>query len=60
MLHETIFQKGCAWRAQAVLKSVEFHANGDIMKSGTMAFLTSSGIIEIRFQFQRGRMIIYE
>lgn len=55
-----IFPKGMRLSGTSQLKEIEFHGNGDILKSGTMAFLTSSGIIEIRFQFQRGRMIIYE
>ncbi|MBO0586438.1 prepilin-type N-terminal cleavage/methylation domain-containing protein [Sporosarcina sp. E16_8] len=55
-----VLPKGMRLSATSQLKGIEFHGNGDILKSGTMAFLTSSGIIEIRFQFQRGRMIIYE
>jgi len=54
------FPKGMRLVGTSQLKEIEFHGNGDILKSGTMAFLTSSGIIEIRFQFQRGRMMIYE
>ncbi|WP_342505183.1 type II secretion system protein [Sporosarcina sp. FSL K6-2383] len=42
------------------MKEVSFHANGNIMNSGTLVLETSSGLTEIRFQFQRGRMIIYE
>ncbi len=56
----TVLPKGMRLSATSQLKVIEFHGNGDILKSGTMAFLTSSGRIEIRFQFQRGRMIIYE
>ncbi|MEK4403127.1 prepilin-type N-terminal cleavage/methylation domain-containing protein [Sporosarcina sp. FSL K6-6792] len=55
-----VFPKGMRLAGTSQLKAIEFRGNGDILKSGTMAFLTSSGIIEIRFQFQRGRMIIYE
>ncbi len=55
-----VFPKGMYLVISSQLKAVEFHANGDIVKSGTIALSTSSGIIEIRFQFQRGRMIIYE
>ena len=55
-----VLPKGMRLSATSQLKAIEFHGNGDILKSGTMAFLTSSGLIEIRFQFQRGRMIIYE
>lgn len=42
------------------MDSVEFHGNGDIIKSGTLVLKTSSGFTEIRFQFQRGRMVVYE
>ncbi len=59
-LHRNVFPKGMRLASSSQLKAIEFDGNGDILKSGTMAFLTSSGIIEIRFQFQRGRMIIYE
>jgi len=55
-----VLPKGMRLSATSQLKAIEFHGNGDILKSGTMAFVTSSGLIEIRFQFQRGRMIIYE
>lgn len=55
-----VFPEGMRLVTSSQLKEIEFHGNGDIVKSGTMAFLTSSGLIEIRFQFQRGRMIIYE
>jgi competence protein ComGD len=55
-----VLPKGMRLSASSQLKVIEFDGNGDIKKSGTMAFLTSSGRIEIRFQFQRGRMLIYE
>lgn len=57
---QNVFPKGMRLASSSQLKSINFDGNGDILKSGTMAFLTSSGIIEIRFQFQRGRMIIHE
>ena len=38
-----VFPKGMRLASYSQLKVVEFHGNGDIMKSGTMAFLTSSG-----------------
>jgi competence protein ComGD len=55
-----LFPEGMRLVSSSQLKTVEFHANGDIVRSGTIALVTSSGLIEIRFQFQRGRMIIYE
>ena len=55
-----VFPDGMRLVSTSQLKAVDFHANGDIVRTGTMALLTSSGLIEIRFQFQRGRMIIYE
>lgn len=55
-----LFPEGMRLLSSSQLKAVEFHANGDIVRSGTIALVTSSGLIEIRFQFQRGRMIIYE
>lgn len=55
-----VFPDGMQLVMSSHLKTIEFGGNGDILKPGTMAFLTSSGHVEIRFQFQRGRMIIYE
>ncbi|WP_186670581.1 type II secretion system protein [Sporosarcina sp. BP05] len=57
---QNVFPKGMRLASSSQLKSIKFDGNGDILKPGTMAFFTSSGIIEIRFQFQRGRMIIHE
>ncbi len=56
----TVFPKGMRLADSSPMKTVEFHANGDIIKSGTLTLETSSGLTQIRFQFQRGRMIIYE
>lgn len=56
----TNFPAGMNLVSSSRMQEVEFHANGDIIKSGTLALKTSSGLREIRFQFQRGRMIIYE
>lgn len=55
----TRFPDGLRLASSSRLKSVEFHANGNIIHSGTLTLLTSSGPMEIRLQFQRGRMIIY-
>lgn len=56
----TRFPEGMRLASSSQLKSVEFHANGNIIHSGTLTFLTSTGLTDIRLQFQRGRMIIYE
>lgn len=42
------------------LKTISFMENGNMYKTGTMNFETSTGSKKIRFQFQRGRMLIYE
>ena len=57
---ELALPDGMRLASSSRLKAVEFHANGNIINSGTLTFLTSSGLTEIRLQFQRGRMIIYE
>ncbi|MBE1553760.1 hypothetical protein [Sporosarcina limicola] len=56
----TTLPKGMKVADTSRMKVVEFHATGNIVKSGTLTLETSSGLTEIRFQFQRGRMIIYE
>lgn len=56
----TVFPEGMKYVGTSQLKEVEFHANGNIVHSGTIVLERSTGPIEIRFQFQRGRMIIYE
>lgn len=40
------------------MKIIEFHPNGDMIRTGTMTLETTNGLKNIRFQFQRGRMII--
>lgn len=42
------------------LKEIEFHANGDIIKFGSLIIVGKSENTKITFQFQRGRMIISE
>ncbi|WP_172370180.1 prepilin-type N-terminal cleavage/methylation domain-containing protein [Sporosarcina jiandibaonis] len=42
------------------LKTVEFHANGDIINFGRLTLLTNRGSRTITFQMQRGRMTISE
>lgn len=44
----------------STLKTVEFSGDGNIIKSGVLTIISSSKIIAITFQFQRGRMIIRE
>ncbi|WJY28457.1 MULTISPECIES: competence type IV pilus minor pilin ComGD [Sporosarcina] len=39
-------------------RSIVFQANGDMQKTGTLYLKTDSGGKKIKFQFQRGRMII--
>ena len=56
----TTFPTGMRLADSSRMKTVEFHANGDIINSCTLVLETSSGLTQIRFQFQRGRMIIYE
>ena len=56
----TNFPAGMRLVDSSRMRDVGFHANGDIVKAGTLVLETSAGLTEIRFQFQRGRMIIYE
>lgn len=44
----------------STLRNISFQENGNMYKTGTMTFETSSGSKKIRFQFQRGRMLLYE
>lgn len=44
----------------STLRNVAFQGNGNMFNTGTMTFLTSSGSKKIKFQFQRGRMLLYE
>ena len=50
-LHRNVFPQGMRLASSSHLKAVEFHANGDIVKSGTLAFLTSSGLSKYGFNF---------
>ena len=56
----TTFPEGMRLSDSSRMKAVEFHPNSNIVSSGTLTLETTSGLTEIRFQFQRGRMIIYE
>jgi len=59
-MSETYLPDGMRISNSSYLDSVEFHPNGDIIKFGSITLITTTGIIEIKFQFQRGRMIIAE
>jgi competence protein ComGD len=59
-LARDIFPPGMRVASSSPMKAVEFKTNGDIVNSGTLTIQSKSGITQIRFQFQRGRMIISE
>ncbi len=42
------------------LMTIEFHGNGNIVKSGVLTVVGTKTRTAITFQFQRGRMIIHE
>ncbi|WP_160117612.1 competence type IV pilus minor pilin ComGD [Filibacter tadaridae] len=56
----TTFPKGMKYISSSSIKYVDFYSNGDIAKFGVLAIGTSSGTINITFQFQRGRMILHK
>lgn len=58
VLSRNVFPKGMRVASSSPLSEIGFHHDGDIVKSGTLTIQTSSRVIQIRFQFQRGRMII--
>lgn len=55
---KTMMPEGMIVPDWSYLKSVEFHPDGDIRKLGTLSIETTSRTIQIKFQFQRGRMVI--
>ncbi|MHA6259503.1 hypothetical protein ACXYMX_06245 [Sporosarcina sp. CAU 1771] len=55
---KTAMPKGMAVPYWSGLKSVEFQPDGDIRILGVLSIETNSRTFQIRFQFQRGRMII--
>lgn len=55
-----VFPPGMRVASSSPMKSVEFKPNGDIVNSGTLTIQSKAGVKQIRFQFQRGRMIISE
>lgn len=56
----TGFPLGFVFDSSSTLNKVDFQDNGDMFKTGSMVFQTSSGKKTIRFQFQKGRMLLYE
>nr|WP_255415295.1 hypothetical protein [Sporosarcina sp. BI001-red] len=44
----------------STLRNVSFQGNGNMYNTGTLTFETASGTKKIKFQFQRGRMLLYE
>ncbi len=54
------FQQDMRLSNHSNMRVVEFLPNGNILKSGVMAFNLNTQILEIRFQLVRGRIIIYE
>ena len=46
--------------ASSVGYRVEFQGDGNIVNSGTATLVGKSGDFEIRFQFLRGRVVVYE
>jgi competence protein ComGD len=60
VIARNIFPQGMRFDSSSTLKEMEILANGNLVKFGTLTFSTSSGLIELRVQLQRGRMIIYE
>lgn len=59
-LSRKLFPEGMYVSSSSSMKSVEFHANGDIVQSGVLVIVGKTSRTTITFQFQRGRMIISE
>ena len=57
---ENILPEGMHVSSLSNLKTVEFHANGDIINFGRLTLLSNQGSRTIVFQMQRGRMTISE
>lgn len=60
IISETYLPESMRVSSSSSLKEIIFAANGDIVNFGTLTFLTNTGTISIKFQFQHGRMIISE
>ncbi|MDW0108938.1 prepilin-type N-terminal cleavage/methylation domain-containing protein [Sporosarcina aquimarina] len=56
----TSFPPNFIFDSSSTLNKVDFQDNGDMFKTGSMIFQTSNGKKIIRFQFQKGRMLLYE
>lgn len=59
-LSRTSLPEGIRFNSSSTLQRVEFLPGGDLRASGTLSFRTSSGVVELRLQLVRGRVIIYE
>ncbi|WP_432355260.1 prepilin-type N-terminal cleavage/methylation domain-containing protein [Sporosarcina sp. A2] len=59
-LKETHFPPTIRYDSMSNLKFVSFQENGNMFKTGALIFQTSDGEKKITFQFQRGRMLVYE
>lgn len=59
-LSRKVLPEGMSISSSSNLKEIEFHANGDMIKFGTLIIVGKTGRTKITFQFQRGRMIISE
>ena len=54
------FPRSVALDPSSTFREFGFHANGNMLQTGTLSLKTESGMKFIKFQFQRGRMIIDE
>ncbi|MBB4825712.1 competence protein ComGD [Sporosarcina luteola] len=54
------FPKGMGISSMGSMRRLEFNGSGQIRESGTMTLKMTRRSIEIRFQLQYGRMILYE
>ena len=54
------FPHTISFSSSSQLKNVSFQANGNMYKTGTLVFDTAGGRKRMAFQFQRGRMLLYE
>lgn len=55
-----LLPEGMTVASSGNIKSIDFHANGDIVNFGTIIIIRKSSRTKITFQFQRGRVIISE
>lgn len=59
-LSKKVFPDGISLSIDSPLKSVGFTGNGNISSLGTLTLKMPSGLVQLRFQFQRGRVIVGE